>query len=157
MKKYISSSFATASHETNLLDWVGRPNGKLLGSKSWCANSEPNRFPVQPDLVGGEQGGQSLPLPVPRSPASRTFVPLCLPTLTLHGVAPIFRLIKKIRSPGLTFKLCQNLTLLFIFWPLFWRGDHWFRWKLLQVSFLNYAKFHWPGYHSLTIASDISL
>ena len=66
---------------------------------------------------GGGQGGQSLPLPVLRSTASRTFVPLCLPTPTLHCVSPVFRLIKRIRSPGLTFKLCQNLTLLFIFWP----------------------------------------
>ena len=66
---------------------------------------------------GGGQGGQSLPLPVLRSTASRTFVPLYLPTPTLHCVAPVFRLIKRIRSPGLTCKLCQNLTLLFIFWP----------------------------------------
>ena len=51
-------------------------------------------------------GGQSLPFPLPRSPAFRTFVPLCLPTPTLHCVAPVFRLIKRIRNPGLTFKLC---------------------------------------------------
>ena len=67
---------------------------------------------------GGGQGGQSLPLPVPCSPTFRTFMPLYLPTLTLHCVAPVFRLIKRIKNPGLIFKLCQNLTFLFIFWPL---------------------------------------
>ena len=76
---------------------------------------------------GGRQGGQSLPLPVYRSPASRTFVPLCLPAPTLHCVAPVFRLI----NPGLTFKLCQNLTFLFIFWSLFWRGDYWVPMKVV--------------------------
>ena len=53
-------------------------------------------------LVGEERGSES--------PASRSFVPLCLPTPTLHCVVPVFRLIKRIRNPGLTFKLCQNLT-----------------------------------------------
>ena len=67
----------------------------------------------------GRQGGQSLPLPVPRSPASRTFVPLYLPTPTLHSIAPVFSLIKRIRHPGVTFKLCQNLTFLSIFWFIF--------------------------------------
>ena len=62
--------------------------------------------------------GQSLPLPLQRSPASRTFMPFYLPTLILHCVAPVVRLIKKIKNPGLIFKLCQNLTFLFIFWPL---------------------------------------
>ena len=70
-------------------------------------------------LVGGGTGGQSLLLSLPRSAASRTFVPLCFPTPTLHCVAPVFRIIKRIRNPGLTFKLCQNLTFLSIFWPLF--------------------------------------
>ena len=67
----------------------------------------------------GRQRDQSLPLPVPRSPASRTFVPLYLPTPTLHSIAPVFSLIKRIRHPGVTFKLCQNLAFLFIFWFIF--------------------------------------
>ena len=86
---------------------------------------------------GGWERSQSLPFPLPRSPASRTFVPLCLPTPALHYVASIFRLIKRIRNPGLTFKLCQNLTFLFIFWPFFWLGIIGTRRKLLQVSFLK--------------------
>ena len=45
---------------------------------------------------GGWDRGQSLPFPLPRSPASRTFVSLCLPTPALHYVAPVFRLI----NPG---------------------------------------------------------
>ena len=45
--------------------------------------------------LGGGTGGQSLLLLVPRSPSSRTLVPLCLPTPTLHCVAPVFK-IKKI-------------------------------------------------------------
>ena len=96
---------------------------------------------------GNGTGGQSLPFPLPRSPASRTFVSLCFPTPALHGVASIFRLIKRIRNPGLTFKLCQNLTFLFIFWPFFWRGIIWTRWKLLQVSFLklSFANLVWPS------------
>ena len=36
------------------------------------------------------QGGQSLLLPMPHSPTSRIFVPLCLLTPALHCVAPIF-------------------------------------------------------------------
>ena len=32
---------------------------------------------------GGGQGGHNLPLPVARSPASRTFLSLCLPTPAL--------------------------------------------------------------------------
>ena len=96
---------------------------------------------------GGGTGGQSLPFPLPRSPASRTFVPLCLPTPTPHCVAPVFRLIKRIRNPGLTFKLYQNLTFLLIFWPFFWRGIIGTRWKLLQVSFLklSFANLVWPS------------
>ena len=45
---------------------------------------------------GGGHGvqSQSLPLPVLRSPTSRTFVPLCFPTPTLHCVALVFRFIK---------------------------------------------------------------
>ena len=98
---------------------------------------------------GGRQGGQSLPLPVPRSPASRSFVPLCLPTPTPHCVAPVFRLIKRIRNLGLTFKLCQNLTLLFISWPLFWQGDPWVPMKVITVHDLwrnwieGISKFTW--------------
>ena len=34
-------------------------------------------------ICGGGQGGDNLPLPVPRSPASRTFLFLCLPTPAL--------------------------------------------------------------------------
>ena len=107
---------------------------KLVFSKSWlrirlrCSISICFKFltaglyvVTKDNLVeegGGGQGGQSLPLPVPCSPTFRTFMPLYLPTLTLHCVAPIFRLIKRIKNPGLIFKLCQNLTFLFIFWPL---------------------------------------
>ena len=79
----------------------------------------------------GETGGSESPASRIRSPASRTFVPLCLPTPALHCVAPVFRLIKTIRNPGLTFKLCQNLTFLFIFWSLFWRGDYWVPMKVV--------------------------
>ena len=68
---------------------------------------------------GGGRGAQSLLLPLQCSPTSRTLMPFYLPTReTLHFVAPVFRLIKKIKNPGLIFKLCQNLTFLFIFWPL---------------------------------------
>ena len=80
---------------------------------------------------GGGTGGSESPASRVRSPASRTFVPLCLPTPALHCVAPVFRLIKTIRNPGLTFKLCQNLTFLFIFWSLFWRGDYWVPMKVV--------------------------
>ena len=69
---------------------------------------------------GGVQGDQSLPLPVLLCP----FV---------SRIPPVFRLVKRIRNPGLTFKLCQNLTSLFVSWPLFVGS----RLKLLQVSFLN--------------------
>ena len=54
-------------------------------------------------FLWGKRGGSE-------SPTSRSFVPLCLLTLTLHCVVPVFRLIKRIRNPGLTVKLCQNLT-----------------------------------------------
>ena len=85
---------------------------------------------------GGRAGaGQSLPLLVPRSPASRTFVPLCLPTPTLHCVAPAVRLTKRIRNLSLTFKLCQYLTFLFVSWPLFWRGDHRVPMKVITSRF----------------------
>ena len=40
--------------------------------------------------VRGDRGGKSLLLPMPHSPTSRTFVPLCLLTPALHCVAPIF-------------------------------------------------------------------
>ena len=38
---------------------------------------------------GGGQGGHNLPLPVPRSPASRMFLSLCLPTPALYCVSPV--------------------------------------------------------------------
>ena len=38
---------------------------------------------------GGGQGGDNLPLPVPRSPASRTFLFLCLPTPALYCIFPV--------------------------------------------------------------------
>ena len=56
-------------------------------------------------ILVGEERGVSLPPPVVLCPfASR------LPTPALHCVVPAFRLIKRIRNPGLTFKLCQILT-----------------------------------------------
>ena len=39
-------------------------------------------------LVGG-QGGHNLLRRVPRSPASRTFLSLCLPTPALYCVSPV--------------------------------------------------------------------
>ena len=110
-------------------------------------NAPGNFWSAQIFVGGVGRGGQSLPFPLPHSPASRTFVPLCLPTPALHCVASIFRLIKRIRNLGLTFKLCQNLTFLFIFWPFFWRGIIETRWKLLQVSFLklSFANLVWPS------------
>ena len=44
------------------------------------------KFSGAPLLCGGGQGGENLPLPVPRSPASRTFLFLCLPTPALYCV-----------------------------------------------------------------------
>ena len=38
---------------------------------------------------GGGQWGHNLLLPVPRSPASRTFLSLCLPTPALYCVSPV--------------------------------------------------------------------
>ena len=67
-------------------------------------------------------------------------------THTLHCVAPVFRLIKRIRNSGLTFKLCQNLTFLFIFWPLFWQGDHWVLMKVIT----SFTKFHFLCWRFLT-------
>ena len=55
-------------------------------------------------VEGGEWGEErwstlhSPPLPVPRSLSSSTIVALCLPTLALHGITPVFRLIKWIRN-----------------------------------------------------------
>ena len=63
-------------------------------------------------MGGGGQGGQSLPLSVPRSPAPRTFVPLCLPTPALHCVAPVFKLIKRIRNPLFNFQTVPKLDIL---------------------------------------------
>ena len=49
---------------------------------------------------GGEQGVYNPLLPVPRSLGSSTIVALCLPTSALHGITPVFRLIKWIRNLG---------------------------------------------------------
>ena len=62
-------------------------------------------------------------------------LPLCLPSPARHCVAPVFRLIKRIRNPGLTFKLCQNLIFMFIFRPLLWLGYHWFPMKVTTGQF----------------------
>ena len=40
-------------------------------------------------LLVGRQGGHNLPLRVPRSPASRTFLFLCLPTPAPYCVSPV--------------------------------------------------------------------
>ena len=63
-------------------------------------------------MLGCPSQVQGLPLPVHGSPASRDFVPLCLPTLTLHCVAPVFRLIKRIRNPGLKTELNNPVNFL---------------------------------------------
>ena len=44
---------------------------------------------LRPRSHGGGQGGHNLPLPVPRSPASRTFLSLCLPTPAHYCVSPV--------------------------------------------------------------------
>ena len=38
-------------------------------------------------------------------------------------------------NQSLTFKLSQNLTFLSIFWPLFWREDHWVPIKVIKGQF----------------------
>ena len=77
------------------------------------------------------QGGPSLPLPVPRSPASRCFVPLCLPTPALHGVAPVVRLIKRIRNLGFNFQTVPKLNILVRFLAFVSAGDHWVPMKVI--------------------------
>ena len=100
----------------------------------------------------GGQWVQSLPLPVPRSPASRTFVSCRCYSLFVEGGGqggsespascttfshllyfcvpltpdshPWLCCSRLHVNQSLTFKLSQNLTSLFIFWPLFWREDH---------------------------------
>ena len=69
-------------------------------------------FAVEVQSGGGEggQGGHNLPLPVPHSPASRTFLSLCLPTTALSCVSPVITYIKKIRSAGLVLKLWCNFA-----------------------------------------------
>ena len=49
--------------------------GVYTGTQYPSATSQPNH-----SLPGGGAGGHNLPLPVPRSPASRTLLSLCLPT-----------------------------------------------------------------------------
>ena len=42
--------------------------------------------------------------------------------------------VKRIKNPGLIFKLCQNITFLFIFWPLVdieWKFQNFNRWVFL--------------------------
>ena len=68
-------------------------NLKGLSPRHWPLSCDA-AFPYSALLVGGGRHGRS------ESLASRTFVPLCLPTATLHCVAPVFRLIKRIRNPG---------------------------------------------------------
>ena len=48
-----------------------------------------SRVNMQLKVVGGGQGDDNLPLPVPRSPASRTFLFLCLPTPALYCIFPV--------------------------------------------------------------------
>ena len=72
-------------------------NLKGLSPRHWPLSCDA-AFPY-PALWGGGGGerrhGRS------ESLASRTFVPLCLPTPTLHCVAPVFKkLIERIRNPG---------------------------------------------------------
>ena len=71
--------------------------------------------------VGGDRGF-SLPLPIPRSPTSYTFVPLCLPTPTLHCVAPVFKLIKK---PGFNFQTVPKLNIFVHFLAFVSAWDYW--------------------------------
>ena len=84
---------------------------------------------VQINLLSFQKGGGGSES---SAPVSCSFVPLCLPTLTLHCVASVFSLIKRIKNPGSIFKLGQKLTFLFIFWRLFWRGDHWVPMKVIK-------------------------
>ena len=48
-----------------------------------------NGAPCQWSQWGGGQGGDNLPLPVPRSPVSRTFLFLCLSTPALYCIFPV--------------------------------------------------------------------
>ena len=43
------------------------------------------------------------------------------------------------QKPGFNFQTVQNLTLLFICWPLFWQGDPWVPMKVITVHDL------WPN------------
>ena len=55
--------------------------GGLIVWGASCPNTEGSE--------GGTGRGHNLPLPVPRSPASRTFLSLCLPTPALYCVSPV--------------------------------------------------------------------
>ena len=72
-------------------------NLKGLSPRHWPLSCDA-AFPYSALCGGGGWGerrhGRS------ESLASHTFVPLCLPTPTLHCVAPVFKLIKRIRNPG---------------------------------------------------------
>ena len=46
---------------------------------------------IRKSWSGGGQGGDNFPLPAPRSPASRTFLFLCLPTPALYCIFPVIR------------------------------------------------------------------
>ena len=72
----------------------------LTSNRTYCGNAtgrQGKRHSARKRVAGNYslvcergQGGQSLLLPMPHSPTSRTFVPLCLLTPALHCVAPIF-------------------------------------------------------------------
>ena len=49
---------------------------------------------------GWDTGGHGVPSPVPHSLSFWTFVPICLPTPTLHCITPIFGSVISIRNLG---------------------------------------------------------
>ena len=70
------------------LPWLGRKAVEMgrYGASEALRNKKLQRKAVN---CGGGQGGENLPLPVPRSPASRTFLFLCLPTPALYCIFPV--------------------------------------------------------------------